>query len=275
VENKKPETAAKKPKQKNLFWIILVIILAIGAAIVGWGFYNGARVRSYAKEVKSIMEDSNKAWTMQDMENENTGDLENIRIQAETIKADSEEQLAKLDKLSVPRRTNDLNTKVLDYFNIAKNMSTEVLEFLDYAEILEDTQENLASFGGTITGVESFIKSFEELHESLVKNIENLETANPPATFKEFNAEYLEVLKKFDALIVKAIKYAKNNQMEKVENLSSESDEIIQEFNQIYIPNESEALEEIVSEEEKNKLLNYPEEIKKDVNDLIKIKFSF
>ena len=275
MEEQKIETPVKKSSQKNLIWILLGVAILIVGTAVGYGFYTGARVSSYAKEVKAIMEDSNSQWTMQKLEDKNSDDLEAIRSDAELVKKDSQKQLAKLKKLNALRGTRNLSTKINDYFVIAKNMGTNILEFLDYLTILEGTQESFKSLGVSSSGTEGYIQVFEEIHQSFADSISKLEKADPPASYKEFNEEYLAALKKFDVLIVEALGYAKNNQFDKIDSMTPRFNEVSQEFSQISPPNSTKSLEEIATAEDKTKLREYPEQIKKIADDLMKVKFSF
>ena len=275
MENQQTTPTVKKSSRKHLIWIVFVVIIFLIGAVLGYGFYAGAKVGSYAKSAKAIMKDSNEQWTMQKLENEDSSDPETLRSDAELIKKDSEEQLAKLEKLNAPFGVRALSIKINDYFTTAQDMSANILEFLDYLIVLEGTQTSLTSFDNSISDVDSFIKAFEEFHNSLAKSITELEKADPPASYEEFNTEYLTALKKFDALIVQALKYAKNDKFDQIDSLTPQFNKVSKEFSQISSPDSTKAIEKIITDEEKTKLREYPEKIKNAADDLLKVKFSF
>ena len=275
MENQQTTPTVKKSSRKHLIWIVFVVIIFLIGAVLGYGFYAGAKVGSYAKSAKAIMKDSNEQWTMQKLENEDSSDPETLRSDAELIKKDSEEQLAKLEKLNAPFGVRALSIKINDYFTTAQDMSANILEFLDYLIVLEGTQTSLTSFDNSISDVDSFIKAFEEFHNSLAKSITELEKADPPASYEEFNTEYLTALKKFDALIVQALKYAKNDKFDQIDSLTPQFNKVSKEFSQISSPDSAKAIEKIITDEEKTKLREYPEKIKNAADDLLKVKFSF
>jgi hypothetical protein len=78
-----------------------------------------------------------------------------------------------------------------------------------------------------------------------------------------------------DKTVVKAIGYAKSNQIGLIGNLTSEFESAMSEITQASPPSESKALEEILSESNRAKLKSYPDEIKTEADKLMKTKLSF
>jgi len=274
--DKKPvEAAVKKPKKKFnkiTYLIIAAALIILGA--VGYGLYNGNNISNYAKNIKAIMVESNIKWTQAKIDQSNMTTDEMYETM-QVIKADSNAQLDKLNKLEAPSKAKNLESKTREYFSIAGEASTNILALLDYIKALQASADDLRSIGGNTNSVAEFVTLFTEMHTSLTANIAALEAANPPAAYDEFNDAYIATLDKMDVAIVKAIGYAQSNQMNLMTNVLTDIQTAMNDMNQLSPPNDSEVMAAILTEAKKAKLTNYPSIIKTDADRLAKTVFSF
>lgn len=265
----------KKPKKKTGLIIgIVAVVLFVILAVVGYGAYNGYKVSDYAKKVKAIMVESNAKWSQEEI-NQSNLTTDEMSAKVKVIKEDSASQLKKLNGLKAPGKDKDLESKSKEYFQLANEASTNALALLDYAKALEESSNNLKGFGGNAGSVDEFVTLFTNIHNKLSATLTKLKAINPPASYKEFNQKYISALDKMDKTVVKAIGYAKSNQIGLIGNLTSEFESAMSEITQASPPSESKALEEILSESNRAKLKSYPDEIKTEADKLMKTKLSF
>lgn len=273
--NPEPKNINQKPK-KNIKIIIGLIgsVVLIILSVIGYGLYNGNSVAGYAKDMKAIMAESNSKWLQSkiDQSNPNTDEMNTIM---KVVKADSDLQLKKLNNIKAPNKAKDLESKSKEYFQLANEASTNMLALLDYMVILKASGDDLKKIGGTTNSIEEFVTLFTGMHNALSSNLTKLRAATPPAAYKEFNDKYIAALDRMDKAVVKAIGYAESNQFNLVGNLSSEFEGAANDISQSSPPNETQAMDTILSETKRTKLGNYPGELKAKADELTKTIISF
>ncbi len=112
---------------KNIIIAILVLIIV---GVAGWGFYQGYKVKSYAKEIKGIIDQSTSKWTYNQITIKGYNSKAEMETDANLVVSDSKEQLAKLDKLNFSSKTAALEQKTKDYFNTAVIAGQKAQELL-------------------------------------------------------------------------------------------------------------------------------------------------
>lgn len=273
--NPEPKKVDQKPK-KNIKIIIglisLVVLIILG--VVGYGLYNGNSIASYAKDVKAIMVESIGKWSQSKIDQSNPT-ADEMSTMMKVVKADSNLQLKKLNDLKAPNKAKDLESKSKEYFQLANEASTNILALLDYIGILKVSGDDLKKFGGTTNSIEEFVTLFTGIHNTLSANLTKLRAATPPVSYIEFNNKYIAALDRMDKAVVKAIGYAESNQFDLVSNLGSEFEGATNDMNQSSPPNETQAMDTILSEAKRTKLRNYPGELKTEADELAKTIFSF
>ena len=159
---------------------------------MGYGFYNGYKIRSYAEEIKNIINESQNNWTFEQMDERNIDQdtIEKFRADLQIVEDDCANQLNKINSLKAPSKAHNLQLKTKEYFTIGRQISADVGNLFD---------------------------------------------------------QYIEIIKK----------------------------QMAGETNVLLPDTSDEKLQQIASEENKNKLKNYPEEIKTEIDKLTKIIFSF
>jgi hypothetical protein len=266
----------KRRSSKKLTIITTAAIVVLSTtAIVGYGLYNGMVIRNYANSTLDIMDSSASNWNVQDIE-ENNQSLDDIIKTLAVTKADSETQLKKLEQLTAPNAATDLESKTEDYFDLAKSISTDVLDITDYAKALQITTNNINNVYGKATSVEQLATTYDQLHQALTQNIAVLEATTPSdGVYQEFSAQYISTLKEFDNLIAQTAEYANNGQIDQISALDSQFNEVVQAMSEIVVPDTTESLNRLASEGNRKKLANLPIQIRAKAQELANTIFSF
>jgi flagellar basal body-associated protein FliL len=274
TEVEKPtKQVEKKVNKKNIITTVIIIIVLIVVVIAVYGLYNGSKVASYAKEVKTIMVDSNNKWSQSKIEESNRT-TDEMYSSMQVIQKDASSQLKKLDTLNAPKNDESLESKSKEYFQIAIKASKNSLAILDYVKILESSQKDMQSLGGTSNNMAEFIAVFTKFHTAFSAILTKLRAATPPEAYKTFNSKYIAAIDRMDKAVVKAIGYAQSNQVDLLSNITSEFDSTSKELSQTTQPNQEQTMQDILSDSERMKLKNYPNEINNEADKLSKTIFS-
>lgn len=259
-------------KKGIIIGVVIFLFLALG--LLGLGLYNASGVRSYAKEIKSIMAESNQKWTQENLEEKNYT-LEELAAKMELVQKDCETQLKRLNTLKVPKKALGLEKKTKEYFTIAKDVSKNAIKVAKYAKVIEGTGKDLKSLSGSSNSIEEFIALFTKFHKALSGVLSDLRAATPPPAAKDFHKKYTVLIDKYDKVIVKSIGYAKNRQISKLEAATKEMESLNEEFSELKSPEEDDLLKGVITDEEKDILNKYPTEIDTEANNLMKTLISF
>lgn len=234
------------------------------------------KTRTYATQVKSMIEESNSQWTGQTL-NIKTENKTPDQIKAEVmiVKTDSEAQLNKLVAMKAPRKAKALEIKTKDYFTTARDATDKIISWAEYGKIGQDMITSFQALGSTkATTPQQMISLFEQMHNLMSDTLKKLENANPPDIYKEANTKMIQTLEKMDQIIVQMTDALRNQDVAKLTKLASDLQTASKELSGIKTPDSSKILGSIVTEEVKDKLKNYPAEIKAEADTLTKTGFS-
>lgn len=257
-------------------------VLIIGGAVVavlilvlGYGFYNASKIRSYAKDVNLIITESDAEWNTKEIE-KSANSVTELQKEMNKVKTDSEVQLAKLNSMSAPGKAKKLEKQTKEYFTLAKNAAEQTSEFLAYVKVVEASAGDLKNINtGTITTAADIALSFTKIHNGLSLTITKLEAATPPASMKDFHDKYIAALKKMDAAIVKGIGYANANQLDQFQGITGDLENATKDLEGIKTPSNDTILEDLVTKGNKDKLDKYPAQIKAEATKLEKTIISY
>jgi len=119
---------------KNIIIIVLVLIIA---SLAGWGFYKGYRIKTNAKEIKALIEQSNSKWTYDGVISKDYSTKSEMETELKKVYEDSKEQLVKLNTLKSTSKTHALEQKTQNYFSTAILVADETQEILDSDNYLD------------------------------------------------------------------------------------------------------------------------------------------
>jgi len=253
-------------------YIVGGVIVAAVVAVLGYGLYNASKVRSYAKEIDTMITESDAKWNSKTIE-KSSSSATDIQKTMNEVKTDSEVQLAKLNSMSAPGKAKNLEKKTKEYFTLAKNAAEQTSAFLAYVKVIEASSGDVKNVGTGNPG--DVVGTFTKMHEGLTSAIQKLEAATPPSSMKDFHDKYIVALKKMDAAIVKATDYAKTGQTSKLQEVTTELDNIAKDLDSIKTPSNDTILEDLATKENKNKLDLYPGQIKREAQRLEKTVISY
>lgn len=256
---------------KTIFAVVVLVLLCI----LGYGFYNGSKVKSYAKDVDEMVTTSDAKWDGKDFgESQSVVELKKQMNEAEKEAGDN---LLKLDNMKAPGKAKDLERKTKEYFTLVKDAASDTSDFLDYIAAVDKTSNEFkdTSITGSVTDKNSFIRLFTRLHNSLSATLTKLKAITPPPSFRNFHDKYISALERMDSAVVKSLGYAKANQLEKIGSVLPQLEAASQELTASSIPNTEAILRDIITKNEKERLDSLSGQIKKEADELEKTVFSF
>jgi len=256
---------------KKTFVAVLVVIFIVILGGGGLGFLNGSRIKSYAKEIKKMMDESNEKWNTQTVEN--TDSPEQMKEKLGVVKLDCQERLAELERLKAPAKAKNLQIKTKDYFETAGKMADEVIPIIDYYAVLEEVGNDLENIDQGLGGT-NYLNQMNTMHKRLKKDIEKLEATTPPEIYKDTHEQIVAGLKELDELLVKGAAYLASNNLAALASLSTELQATLNKLNQIEAPSvDALNMDEIFSPADQEKIDKLPDEIKTEANELEKTRF--
>lgn len=178
--------------------VALAVVLAL---VVGGGFYNGNRVKSYAQTAEGIYNETIAKWSS-DLENTGSeGDFDAVTSKIEEIKKKSEENLARLNSMSTPTKAKDLSNDMKAYFELSKKTAENVKPFLNYFNAFTAAGEALSGVGTDLGGTSGNVADFQKAKDDLDKVVKDLKSTTPPDAFKSGHDEFVKTMEDFsDAL---------------------------------------------------------------------------
>lgn len=264
-------------KKSLVIGIAVAAVLVVGGGITAYTWQKGEQTRSYAKQVNLIMEDSNSKWTSEkfNVKTENTTP-EEVQTAIMVVKTDSENQLSQLNALKAPKKAKVLEAKTKEYFTMARDTAVKVIAWTEYGKIWMEIGSSFQSMGSSKANTPAeAIAVFDKMHNTLIESLGKLKKTSPPEIYNDVHIQMIQMLEKLDQILVQMTDAIRKNDMKALTKLGSDFQAAGNEFSKLKMPEDSEVVTSIVTEETKNKLKNYPAEIKAEVNELMKTGFSF
>lgn len=218
-----PEAPKKKGGAFKIILIVILVIVVIAGVAAGYGFYNGMRVKAYAKDAQRMI-DGVKEWekSLDNLDFEK--DLAEIKTKIAQVKTDSEKNLTELNAKGAPGKAKNLEKDLKDYFTTAKEVAGEAGEMIDWAaEVQKVTKglENLSSSSATST--EAMVADMEKQQAEMKKAQENLKKMTPPDSVKEYHDVLVSLLDDVIKLYDQTIAALKTGDINALMTLSTSS----------------------------------------------------
>ena len=264
---------------KTALIIILIFVVIIVFGVGGFGFYNGYRTKTYAKNVNAIMVDSNAKWTVQKFDNEGSTDADSLKLienYANTMKTDCQAESVKLDVLKAPGKAGQLSSDANSYFDTCIAVADQVLTLTTYATTLTEIGTDMAAISSLgSSDMTQLATQLDQTHQKFTASIAKLKAATPPAAFKEYNQQFIAALEQMDALFVKLSAAAKANDVNQIMTLGTQLGSLSTEMTNLKAPDTTAMAAEMVSADQKNKLETLPAKVKAEADSLSNTLFSF
>lgn len=264
-------------KKPLIVGIAVAAILVVGGGVTAYAWQKGVQTRSYAEQVGLIMKDSNSKWTSEkfNVKTENTTPKE-IQTEIMVVKTDTENQLSQLNALKAPKKAKALEAKTKEYFTMARDITEKIITWTEYGQIWMDIGSSFQSMGSSKANTPAeAIALFDKMHNTLIESLDKLKKTSPPETYKNVHIQLIQKLENLDQILVQMTDALRKNDMKALTKLGSDFQTAGNEFSKLEMPEDSEVVASIVTEEVKNKLKNYPAEIKAEVDELMKTGFTF
>lgn len=258
--------------------IAVGVLLIAGGGITYYGLHKASQIKNYAKQARSVIDESMNKWTYEKMDYKKTEkDLEEIKADALVIKTDAENQLNRLGSLKAPKKAASMETKAKEYFTLARDTAEEVINYYDYAKVWWEIGNLFTSFGSfQATTMEEIIAEFENMRNTTGEALNKLRAAAPPDFLQDWHNQVYGATEKFDQTLLKSINLLRDNKLDEfAKTMETEFNAVGQEFNAIEQPDYKTNLSKIATDEIIQKIKNYPQEIRAEADKLLEINFSF
>ena len=223
-----PETTNVKKKGGALKIILIVVlaIIVIAGGVLGYGFYNGTRVKAYAKDAQKMM-DGTKEWEKSIENLDFEKDLAEIKTKVAKVKTDSAKNLATLNAKSAPGKAKDLGKNLKEYFTLSEKLAGQAGDLIDWAAEVQNMTKSLESLSSidsssTATMTASMEKSKADMQTSLDK----LKKMTPPDSVKDQHAALVSMMEDLIKLYDKMIAALKTGDLAALMTVESDASSI-------------------------------------------------
>lgn len=225
-----PEPVATNVKKKGgalkIILIVLLAIVVIAAAVLGYGFYNGSRVKAYAKDGQKMM-DGTKEWEKSIANLDFEKDLAEIKIKVAQVKTDSAKNLAVLNAKSAPKKAKDLDTNLKEYFTLSEKLAGQAGDLIDWAAEVQNVTKSLESLSSVdSTSTTAMITSMEKARADMQTSLNKLKAMTPPASVKDQHAALISMMEDLIKLYDKMIAALKTGDLAALMTVESDASSI-------------------------------------------------
>jgi len=248
------------PKMRKVYVASIVFLAVI---YLFYGYFKGRSNLQFSADVSAIINESAKTWTASTfVKSDGTIDLGkdlNFYRKMKDISSNSKEKARKL------RPTVGgiyLKQKTIDYYRISEKISTNSITISEYALKIDKVKKDLES--QEIQAADP-LGDFAKWREMMAKDISDLEKTKPKPSFREFHESLIDKLKGLSSIIENLTKAVEAKDTAKIEaekkklaDFKIESPTVLSE----------DILNDIVSEQELERLVSLEKDIKKMTEDL-------
>jgi len=256
--------------------ILVLAIVVIVAGVLGYGFYGGYKTKAFAKESEKILDASESKWKVDKiLEPEGVGeDMTKVKSYYTTLKEDSTSALSTLNNLRGTARTKDLEKDLTRFYELGKKAGENGLILIDWIEKMQDVS---AKMSPTISasGTEQAIAQYNQFKASVDESIKTLKAVETTPSIEEFNQDFLSALEEMSGLLEQMLAYLKNNQLDKIEAMTSQFDQIMKKFSGLQMPATDKIKEDVLTKSEEEEMTKIAERARTNLSELKKVVFAF
>lgn len=209
-----PETTNVKKKGGALKIILIValVIIVIAGGTIGYGFYNGSRVKAYAKDSEKMINET-KNWD-KDLDSNSSTDMASIKTDLEKAKSLCNANLAKLNSMTAPGKVKDLEKNLKEYYTSVRGVADDVLVYYDWFAEIEKVSKNFTSLSSTnISSSEQMVTQLEKARDDARASVVKLNAMQAPDKMKEQHKIVVDATEEAVVMFDKMIPALKANDM--------------------------------------------------------------
>jgi flagellar basal body-associated protein FliL len=236
VVEKEAEIQAPK-KKKTVFVVggIILGIVVICGAVLGYGFFNGSQIRNYgvfAEKTYVVTKDWDNAF--------DEADLTTVKENIGTIKLESDAAIAALNGKSAPSKAKKLKADLVEYFTLSKKVATESEGIIEWAAEIEKVGTGTSALTGLdVSTPEGMAASIDKAKADVDASLVRLEALTVPESMKTQNDSFKKMLKDLSDMYGKLSVALKANDMTALTTITSEFATVTSGLSEIKDPQES------------------------------------
>lgn len=191
-QSKVPEAAPAKKSPLKLIFVIVAVLVLMGLLVLGCGFVNGYRVKSYAKKAEFIY-NGTKKWNEDDL---NNSDFASSKTAVKKVADDSAKYLNELNAIQAPGQAKTLDTNLKEYFTKSKKVADYAFDLMGYLEQIERISKIYSdSFSSTAaTTPEAMVTELEQQKTQMQQALADLDKINVPESMKVAHASFRKMI---------------------------------------------------------------------------------
>jgi hypothetical protein len=209
------------PKKKNSLLLIGGIVLGVVVlfgAVLGYGFINGSMIRSYgvfAEKTYSVTMNWDKAF--------DDTDLATVKENVAKLKSESDTALVALKAKSAPTKAKKLKADLTEYFTLSKRVATETESIVEWATEMEKVGTATSALSGLDTSSPAAMAtSIDKAKVDLDASIARLEKLSVPESMKAQDTAFKKMLTDLSVLYGRLSVALRANDMNALSTITSE-----------------------------------------------------
>lgn len=206
----------------------LILILVVG--VVGYGAYNGSRIKGYAT-ANEAMYNQTKKW---DKSITDAKDAQEMKTRIDKVKSDSEKFLAAVDVTPAPAKEAQLKINLKEFYTLSRKLAGEISDVVDWAIEIENVSKDMAGLTSlNSSSPEALTASLEQAKAKVDQGVIKLEKMDVPDSIKPQHTAMKDAFRQLSAMYGRIITAVQNNDMAALTNMGAESSSISGAFNDV------------------------------------------
>ncbi|HLC38932.1 MAG TPA: hypothetical protein VJJ80_02290 [Patescibacteria group bacterium] len=252
TSNLEEQTPTPKSGGSKILWIIIPILI-LGLAVLGWGFYGGIKTKKIATEVESKIAENEQKWQIDELLNptekvNSAEDVAALKADYQEVYDDSTAGLAKLETLKGTRKTAALEADLARFYQLTQKASGNAITMLNY---LQEMQKISSSFPTVdATGVAELKTQLTAFKASVDKSLATLKTIKTTPSLEATNKSMVTGLTQLSGLLGQAITALDNNRPDQVQSLLAGFATSASSFESVKMPDQTAMKNDIATDSE-------------------------
>ena len=267
----------------------LILILLIGLGFIGYGFYNGWTIKSYAQKAEAMLKKTDEAPEWKNFDEDwvgitfNSGDTEGnmkkidkIRSDLSTVASDSDKALTDLSRTKAPMKAKELESKLKELFSATEKSASDEKVALDwFLELKKATDELYRLATLNVKSYDEFMKQLEDIKENFDLIQKRLSAMEVPQALQEQHTSLKTFLTDISKILDQVMSAARSSNIKAVQSTENELINAVNKLASTESPDKALERLKLVRSGYRNKINFAKEKAKAEINILKEKSFSF
>jgi len=267
----------------------LILILLIGLGFIGYGFYNGRTIISYAQKAEAMLKKTDEAPEWKNFDEDwagitfNSGDTEGnmkkidkIRSDLGTVVSDSDKALTDLSRTKAPMKAKELESKLKELFSATEKSASDEKVALDwFLELKKATDELYRLATLNVKSYDEFMKQLEDIRENFDLIYKRLSAMEVPQALQEQHTSLKTFLTDISKILDQVMSAARSSNVKAIQSAENELISAVNRLTSTESPDKALERLKLVRSGYRNKIKFAKEKAEEQINTLKETNFSF